>query len=282
MNCVECGVDFERHWPNTNSVVCSLECKRKRVAAQTRANVTTYDANSICLRCGKSYYRKTDSRRRTEGFCSRSCSSEAATAARRTAPYQVRSFVYVRPCRECSLEFLAQGNQAYCSRDCRLEAGRRKWREAAPLLRARPIFDCRQCGVEVRPKYGTKLRAFCSKRCARRWQRVNRGKTGRHITIAALGERDQWRCHICGKRVSAHQASADHIVPRKFNGSSSPVNLRLAHISCNSRRGAGRIPAQALLFDPQGPKNPELVTGRLTAALPVRGRSRVSGVSRYG
>lgn len=57
-------------------------------------------------------------------------------------------------------------------------------------------------------------------------------------------QRDRWKCQICGKRVTQQEATLDHIVPTAMNGNNQQANLQLAHRSCNSRRGAGRIPAQ--------------------------------------
>lgn len=59
--------------------------------------------------------------------------------------------------------------------------------------------------------------------------------------------RDGWRCHICGGIVR-DDPSIDHLVPISKGGSDAPINVRLAHLSCNISRGAGRIPAQLLLI----------------------------------
>lgn len=64
----------------------------------------------------------------------------------------------------------------------------------------------------------------------------------------AIYERDRWTCQLCGDPVDAtlpplHRfaATLDHIVPRSAapEPDHSPENLRLAHRSCNSRRGTG-------------------------------------------
>jgi 5-methylcytosine-specific restriction endonuclease McrA len=36
-------------------------------------------------------------------------------------------------------------------------------------------------------------------------------------------------------------ATFDHLIPVSDGGTDAPVNLRLAHLSCNSRRGAGGV-----------------------------------------
>lgn len=71
---------------------------------------------------------------------------------------------------------------------------------------------------------------------------------GTHDT---LYERDRQTCHICKKLVERRDASADHLVPVIFGGSNRESNLALAHRRCNSRRNAGRIPAQLRLGEPE-------------------------------
>lgn len=64
----------------------------------------------------------------------------------------------------------------------------------------------------------------------------------------AIFERDGWRCHICGRKVSVKDASIDHLVPISRGGSDTADNVSLAHVNCNKRRGAGRTDAQLLLI----------------------------------
>lgn len=61
--------------------------------------------------------------------------------------------------------------------------------------------------------------------------------------------RDNWRCHICGKKVTQKTWSMDHLIPLAHGGSHIPQNIALAHFLCNARRGVGRkIPAQLRLL----------------------------------
>lgn len=68
------------------------------------------------------------------------------------------------------------------------------------------------------------------------------------MTPLALAQRDGPACWLCGNAVdpaaprgSGWAGSVDHVVPRARGGDSEPANLRLAHRSCNSRRGS-RVP----------------------------------------
>ena len=71
---------------------------------------------------------------------------------------------------------------------------------------------------------------------------------GDAITLRKLAERDNWRCHICGKRVSEKRWSMDHLVPLSKGGPHTFANVALAHLKCNQRRGVDRLPAQLRLI----------------------------------
>lgn len=88
------------------------------------------------------------------------------------------------------------------------------------------------------------VRAWCT---ARRARKRNAPKVVpiKHIDIAL---RDNWRCHLCGKKVSRATWSLDHLIPLIRGGNHTPDNVALAHRVCNSRRGAGYLPAQLRLL----------------------------------
>ena len=65
------------------------------------------------------------------------------------------------------------------------------------------------------------------------------------MTPRTLAGRDGQQCWLCGNDVdpsaprgSGWAGSVDHVVPRARGGGNEPGNLRLAHRSCNSRRGS--------------------------------------------
>lgn len=83
---------------------------------------------------------------------------------------------------------------------------------------------------------------------ARRSMAKRRGSTyTTHVSLDEIAARDGNRCHICGKKVKERDRSLDHLVPVSHGGAHIDTNVALAHRSCNSRRGAGRITAQLLL-----------------------------------
>lgn len=70
------------------------------------------------------------------------------------------------------------------------------------------------------------------------------------IDRAAVYERDGGRCHLCRKKAPRHAFHLDHLIPLSKGGNHTHDNLAVAHASCNSRRGAGRLPAQLRLPNP--------------------------------
>lgn len=100
--------------------------------------------------------------------------------------------------------------------------------------------DCAVCGETVmngRIRSGSPTHNACK-------------PSGRQIAISkrrrlAIYERDGRTCQLCHTPVDIQlpwtdkwSATLDHIVPYSLGGSDEESNLRLAHRSCNSRRGA--------------------------------------------
>jgi 5-methylcytosine-specific restriction endonuclease McrA len=96
----------------------------------------------------------------------------------------------------------------------------------------------------------------------RRWSRENKlrrnearrrrqakilGSTVEKVDYSAILKRDNSICHICGKKVRKNELSFDHLIPIALGGPHVINNIRVAHRSCNCRRGPGRLPAQLLL-----------------------------------
>lgn len=74
------------------------------------------------------------------------------------------------------------------------------------------------------------------------------------VEMREVFDRCSGRCHLCGGRVKWGTAwpnplskSVDHLIPLARGGKHEPINVALAHLVCNMRRGPGRKPAQLLL-----------------------------------
>lgn len=158
-------------------------------------------------------------------------------------------------CRECGRPMwkvatsLPQG-EARCRPCRRARPTPRLNRKEARRIRSRGF--CARCAVWFEAT-GQHVR-FCSLACANadrgridatlRQQIRNRRKRVRRL-LSYIGERDGWRCGICGSPVKRGPFAAsdplcavvDHVVPVAEGGSDDPANLRLSHMICNARRG---------------------------------------------
>lgn len=163
-------------------------------------------------------------------------------------------------CRECAMVFCAHRgtSRMWCSDECRdvaekrlnrerylvdLEANRAKAREysrSAYHLRpsARQAFmHVGECGWCKRQFTGHGNAVYCSKDCANKANPHPSG-TWNHRHLQRVAERDGWICHLCGKAVRPGQESVDHLIPVSAGGQDAMINVALAHVVCNSRRGA--------------------------------------------
>lgn len=208
--------------------------------------------NATCSACGKACYHKTDRRRpHHKVYCSTTCRELRRDWLRwhRSAPLSLALVPrHLIECAQCSAKFYGHQRQRYCSSECGAaytKAQVNAANQARPIEERRQVGlrPCCQCGALFYAEHGKAV--ICSSRCRnKRWPSA---KWHRAISLVALAVRDGGKCHICARSVSQEDASADHLVPQSLGGSHEPSNLALAHRRCNSRRGAGRIPAQLRL-----------------------------------
>lgn len=130
------------------------------------------------------------------------------------------------------------------------------------LRRGVESYACAGCGdsFERKPTKGQRPRwcPACAK--GKGWRQANRDLRSaawhrrrvmlingevEDFTPAEIYERDRWRCGICRGRVGKslkwphpRSASIDHIIPVIEGGGHVRANVRLAHLVCNTSRGA--------------------------------------------
>ena len=83
---------------------------------------------------------------------------------------------------------------------------------------------------------------------ARRRAKIRGAERIEKVDRLAIYDRDGGVCHICEKPVDRDEFHLDHLIPIARGGTHTVDNVAAAHRECNQRRGAGRIPAQLLLF----------------------------------
>lgn len=148
-------------------------------------------------------------------------------------------------------------------RPCRLAAA--AWRNCAPrscrhcgkqfaitsCQKAKGVYCTRACGLASAKERMAKFRnPNKSERLRERRRRASLKRSGtswRPVTgrWRAICERDGWRCWLCGEAIDASlqpparmAGTVDHVVPLANGGSDDDDNVRAAHLTCNSRRGA--------------------------------------------
>lgn len=137
----------------------------------------------------------------------------------------------------------AQTSHEWGKRNRQHQAQYKKQRLANPVT-----GETDRASARIRSKrYYSKNRQKCFDHAARRRARMH-GAYEEKVDRLEIAERDSWTCHICGKKVSRDDMSLDHLIPIVSGGKHCATNVRLAHLTCNKRRGAGLIPAQLLLL----------------------------------
>lgn len=75
-----------------------------------------------------------------------------------------------------------------------------------------------------------------------------------HVDFAAVLDRDDWTCGLCGDAIPRDAvwpdrgtASLDHVLPLARGGEHSMANSQASHLGCNSRKG-DRVEVAAVLI----------------------------------
>lgn len=229
---------------------CSPACQMRR----HRPNWSP-DGMKPCQQCGRAFRVAASGDR----YCSDECRSLRAMRSVSLACVSCGERFVARPYPGRRGSTAPGGIRKTCSERCAQERARVAPRRPVEQWRAK-ARACSTCGRPMQRLGGARRCAACAGDNLRAyWRQKNatrRGATalGRRMTIRDLGERDGWRCHLCGKSVSPkfrapHRMSPtfDHLMPVSAGGTDAPENLALAHFGCNSRRqAAGEV--QLLLF----------------------------------
>lgn len=84
---------------------------------------------------------------------------------------------------------------------------------------------------------------------AQRRRRARKAGVGaERVDRAAIIRRDKSICWMCGRALKPGEVTLDHLWPLSKGGPHAAWNLKVACKPCNSRRQAGRVPAQPLLI----------------------------------
>jgi len=182
----------------------------------------------------------------------RFCSNRCASSLRMGGSVEIMCPLPWRACDVCGKEICFGGRMASTPRcvTCKPEAERRRY---ARSYKSRAIigeFRCIECGVSF---HGHVLMGGTRRACKRCQRRIEcatrrhalRDRTRERVGKDEIAERDGWRCGICDRLIprtlkvpNPRALVLDHLLPVSVGGEHTRANLRAAHFSCNSRRGA--------------------------------------------
>ena len=220
-------------------------------------------SDGTCPTCGGSV-----TRLRPTGPIPTYCSTECRrVAAKPRAAERARELAAERkaerPDRQCAdcggtIPGAASLKRIYCSRSCSNRASKKRLAE-----QGRPCafegcershrakgFCAYHYKVEFYPDWRTrwpedpeKRRKGLRKKTQLRRARL-RDSEAESIDRDDIGERDGWRCGLCGKKVNRTLAyphprspSLDHIVPLSLGGRHASENVQISHLECNHAKG---------------------------------------------
>ena len=137
------------------------------------------------------------------------------------------------------------------------------WRRAVTLLFLDKVevveaYDDRDIrAVSLALKMPSVVRLYRALRGARRVVKFAR----EHVYA-----RDGGRCQYCDERVTRHEATYDHVVPRAQGGKTTWTNIVIACVRCNQRKG-GKAPEQAGMKLRCAPVKPKKLPDRFRITL---------------
>lgn len=222
------GVDIDRLFGVPGLCPCGKE------SAPSRPYMKFSEAR-MCVDCRKTHWRVKDRKRRGKPA--------------------IPDLDFQPPCEGCGAELIRTSSRPkrLCD-DCKAKSWTKRpgygkcagcSRDREPERRSQGFRLCQECADERR-------RASNRRKNVRR--RAARRLSSDHFTMAHIGERDGWRCHLCHRKVNRKLSgmhpdgpTIDHLVPLSFGGEDTLDNVALAHRKCNLERNNSG-PAQLRLL----------------------------------
>jgi 5-methylcytosine-specific restriction endonuclease McrA len=67
---------------------------------------------------------------------------------------------------------------------------------------------------------------------------LKRGSASERVDYERIRKRDRMICHLCDRRIAKSELHFDHVIPLSQGGTHSEDNVRVAHRTCNLKKGA--------------------------------------------
>lgn len=199
--------------------------------------------NKVCIICGKEFTPK----RYDRVICSAECRKKFSPRK-----YSIKNKKSI--CEICGKEFVTKSKKRiFCGDECSAKSRKRPHKAYKN--------NCVWCGKEF---ISNRVCKFCSKSyntksrdantLHHRPYKINNSKQNR-IYRNKIGERDNWICNICGKKVNKElkypdimSASLDHIIPLSMGGKHIESNVHISHLYCNIKKQDKIAPYGVNLF----------------------------------
>lgn len=243
--CIQCGKSFvtQRRSGGKTAVVCSLQCHGIR---QSQLNIALRELCS-CQKCGRQFAKRSR-RNDANRFCSRNC---GGTAKKQIKESQHRKMIFA----------IADGFLRVMHKWIRLE----QLRIHAEDMRRQRVrvasVACCKCGTTFERTEG--LRGFPKQNCPtcigsakkklrKAHKRLRRARTkgsdGVKVDPDEIFQRDNWRCQLCGRKVTKKVSpnddtypNLDHVIPACDHGPHRPENLQCLCRACNLKKSDKRL-----------------------------------------
>jgi hypothetical protein len=242
MTCSQCNERFD--WPVRRSrppKYCGPICYRLANNAHARKRGAARAHAELDLRL----------RRKQARMRAATAKKEIQAGERR---FVARRRFRARSCEYCNASFSpATLVQRYCDEQCR-NRHKSQMRKVDPAVLCPVAYrECLTC-FKLFASSAHQNRRRCSQTCEVAWLRETKQRRPADLNVEQLGDRDAWRCHLCDRPVPRRKFAGhpldptiDHLIPVSAGGTGAAENLALAHLGCNSRRGANG-PAQLRLI----------------------------------
>lgn len=268
--CLTCEAEFTPSRKGKAGKYCRRACMPPDVVAKQREAGRRNEARPqrkqrgdrlrsqvwLCVFCNEAFHPQRSIERR-KPWCSRKCFVEHnpihGPHISEADRMKICEANRIRKCEWCGKPFDQRGtNRRFCGDAC--------MRCVEGLKTDIQYLNCRECGKLIVQRDNVK-RLSCSQSCRKRHEkRIRRHKlraaSESHDAISkqALGDRDGWRCHICGKPIPNREhknrpldPEIDHLIPVSAGGAHVWENVALAHRRCNGER-SNMGPAQLRLI----------------------------------
>lgn len=290
LSCRMCGVPLSRRQGSRGPLpdYCGRACRlsftkhatrgERQRKIRARVDYSKKPRPTKCLVCESEFVTHWNGGLKRRKYCSPDCAYEGNKRVNKGRRYPRKPHwkggqhypIHALMCQVCGGPFQSKlSRQKTCGYECGYVLLRRYGAAASERRRAAKQRPCQRCGQLFVPHRLNReqrerghVPRFCSKECYLGGRgpipprpHKRRGDPVWRVDPLTILRRDNWICHLCGKRAPAklrgttddRAPEIDHILPVSQGGTHVSENLACAHRRCNRRKGRRPL-GQTLLF----------------------------------